>query len=96
MINITSQTTTTLYGIAVDDQVKTVKTSLRITNNHSDVQEISIFLHDGAAVAHYLIKNLIIPKATAFQLDEVEFENYKYSLHITTHSSTTNITVIEK
>ena len=89
MQNITSATTTTL--IAKGTSHGNVG-SMRIVNNHSGDSQISVWVTDDTT-DFYLIKNLVMPTATAFILDGVYFDIDFQSLKIQTHSGTTNIMV---
>ena len=82
MQNITSATTTTL----IEKEKGNGKVgSMRIVNNHSGDSQVSVWITDDTT-DFYLIKNLVIPTATAFVLDGVYFDNNEQSLKIQTHS----------
>ena len=89
MQNITSATTTTL----IEKQKGNGNVgSMKIVNNHSGDSQISVWVTDDTT-DFYLIKNLVIPTATAFVLDGVYFNIDTQSLKIQTHSGTTDIMV---
>jgi len=88
MENITTATTTVLTPQTLGENGKY---NLRITNNHTDTQTISLFLNDGTS-DFYIIKELVMPVATAVEIP-VSFEPLEYSCKLQTHSATTNITI---
>ena len=91
MQNITEQTTTVLTPQTLGSFSNY---DLRVTNNHSAEQKISVFLNDGTN-DFYIIKELVIPVATAVIIENISFEPSEYSCKLQTHSATTNITIIK-
>ena len=89
MLNITTQTTTTL--IEKEAQNGNVG-NIRITNNHSGDSQVSVWITDDTNDFYY-IKNLVIPTAAGYIVEGVYFNEDVYSLKIQTHSGTTDITV---
>ena len=89
MENITTQTTTTLTPQLLGENGSY---DLYVSNNHTDTQTISLFLNDGTS-DFYIIKELVIPVATAVLLEDFGFEPSQYCCKLQTHSATTNITI---
>ena len=89
MLNITTQTTTTL--IEKEAQNGNVG-NIRITNNHSGDSQVSVWITDDTNDFYY-IKNLVIPTATVFIVEGVYFDADAYALKIQTHSATTDLTL---
>jgi len=89
MQNITTQTTTTLITKEIGNGRVG---SMKVANNHSADSQISVWVTDDTT-DFYLIKNLVMPTATAFVLDGIYFDIDSQSLKIQTHSATTNIMV---
>ena len=96
-VNITSATTTsvTTPGVGNGDF------ELRITNNHTSESVVSVYITDGTS-DFYLIKNLAIPPSAAVLIDNTMHQTQNslaegggMQLKIQTHSSTTNITIIQ-
>jgi len=89
MQNITSATTTTLITKGAGNGSIG---SMKVVNNHTGDSQVSIWVTDDTT-DFYLIKNLVMPTATAFILDGVYFDVNEQSLKIQTHSVTTDIMV---
>jgi hypothetical protein len=89
MQNITSATTTTLIEKGTGHGSVG---SMRIVNNHSGDSQVSVWITDDTTDL-YLIKNLVMPTATAFVLDGIYFDIDFQSLKIQTHSATTDVMV---
>jgi hypothetical protein len=88
MQNITSATTTVLNVIGEGDG----NIKLKVVNNHTADSQISAWLNDGTS-DFYIIKNLVMPTATAVVLDDMKYDSDVFSLKLQTHSATTSITI---
>ena len=65
--------------------------NLRITNNQAANQTITLQLKDSSATVYYIIKDLVMPAATAVMFEDITFDVNEHTFEIVT-TGTTNIT----
>ena len=64
---------------------------LRITNNQAANQTITLQLKDSSATIYYIIKDLVMPAATAVMFEDIRFDVNEHTFEIVT-TGTTSIT----
>ena len=91
--NITQATTTTLVELS---NRKGELSKILIANQSANPATVSIYIDDNTN-QYYYVKNLVIPTACSFVLeDNVAFDSLIYKLKITNSGSSPSLSVIAK